>query len=147
MKSRRAPDRSLTPPLSQRASEPTCFASFIEKRANKKMALSLVDTNRAPEWGLILSHTREMLKAAEAADWEVVIRLERERGARLAQFFAAPPADHERTWVRSGIEEILDSDERVVALCQAGKATVSSKIVALRRQADADRAYRTAVAD
>ncbi|MEY6431903.1 flagellar protein FliT [Thioalkalicoccus limnaeus] len=107
--------------------------------------LSLVDTTRPVEWDGILADTRAMLEAAQAGDWERVMRLERERQPRIERFFAAEPGPHETTWVRRGIEEILVSDEAVLTLCQAGRSAASSKILDLRHKAAANRVYeRTA---
>jgi hypothetical protein len=107
--------------------------------------LSLVDKARPAEWDGILADTRAMLEAASSGDWDSAVRLERERQTRIARFFAARPAPHESAWVRRGIEEILESDARLLALCQAGKAEASSGILGLRRKAAANRVYaRTA---
>ena len=107
--------------------------------------LSLVNNARPGEWHGILAHTRDMLEAAKTGDWDLVIPLERERHARIERFFSSAPAPHEADWVRSGIAEILESDERVLALCHAGKSEASAGLVDLRRKAAANRAYeRTA---
>lgn len=109
--------------------------------------LSLVDKARPVEWDGILDDTRAMLEAARGGDWDSAVRLERERQARIARFFAARPAPHESAWVRRGIEEILASDACLLALCQAGKAEASGGILDLRRGAAASRVYaRTASA-
>jgi hypothetical protein len=107
--------------------------------------LSLVNNLRPGEWDGILAHTRDMLKAARAGDWDRVIPLERERHARIAQFFSSAPAPHEAAWVRSGIIEILESDEHLLMLCQTRRDDASSGIVDLHRKAAANQAYaRTA---
>lgn len=107
--------------------------------------LSLVNNIRPGEWDGILAHTRDMLKAANAGDWDLVIPLERERHARIERFFSSAPAPHEAAWVRSGIIEILASDERLLALCQTHKHNAAAGIVDLHRKATANRAYeRTA---
>jgi hypothetical protein len=49
--------------------------------------------------------------------------------------------------VRRGIEEILESDARLLALCQAGKAEASGGILDLHRKAAANRAYERAAAN
>jgi len=104
-------------------------------------ALSLVDDSRPREWDGILADTRNLLAAARAGDWDRATRLERERRARIESFFATAPAPHEVAWVRSGIEEILASDARLLKLCQEGKEKVSAEIVELRQKAAANRAY------
>jgi hypothetical protein len=109
--------------------------------------LSLVDKTRPGEWNGILADTRAMLDAARSGDWDSAVLLERERQARLAHFFAARPAPHESAWVRRGIEEILESDARLLALCQAGKAEASGGILELHRKAAANRAYERAAAN
>lgn len=107
--------------------------------------LSLVNNVRPGEWDGILAHTRNMLKAATAGDWDLVIPLERERHARIERFFSSTPAPHEAPWVRSGIIEILESDERLLVLCQTRKDDAVSGIADLHRKAVANRAYeRTA---
>ncbi len=108
--------------------------------------LSLVNNARPGEWDGILAHTRDLLKAAKDGDWDLAMLLERERHARIEHFFSNAPAPHETAWVRSGIVEILESDERLLALCQTGKAEASSGLVDLRRKAAANRAYETAAA-
>lgn len=109
--------------------------------------LTLVDKARPVEWDGILADTRAMLEAASSGDWGSAVRLERERNARIAQFFAARPAPHEAAWVRRGIEEILESDARLLAICQVGKAEASDGIHELHRSAAANRVYaRTASA-
>jgi hypothetical protein len=107
--------------------------------------LSLVNNVRPGEWDGILAHTRDMLNAANTGDWDRVIPLERERQARIERFFSSAPAPHEADWVRSGIVEILESDKRLLALCQTRKEEASTGIVDLHRKAAANRAYeRTA---
>lgn len=104
--------------------------------------LTLVDKARPAEWDGILADTRAMLEAASCGDWDGAVRLERGRQVRIARFFAQRPAPHESAWVRRGIEEILGSDARLLALCQAGRARASDGILDLRRGAAAERAYR-----
>jgi hypothetical protein len=108
--------------------------------------LSLVDNARSSEWEGILTDTRAMLDAATSGDWDSAMRLERERHARILRFFAVAPAPYESTWVRRGIQEILDSDARLLSLCQAGKAEAFGEIVDLRRKAAANRIYQRAAA-
>lgn len=109
--------------------------------------LSLVDKSRPVEWEGILADTRAMLEAAGSGDWDMAVRLERERRTRIARFFAERPAPHESGWVRRGIEEILESDARLLALSQETKAEAFGEIADLRRKAAANRVYeRTAAA-
>jgi hypothetical protein len=108
-------------------------------------ALSLVNNLRPGEWDGILAHTRDMLEAARAGDWDLVVPMERERHARIERFFSHAPAPHEAAWVRSGIIEILESDERLLVLCQKHKDDAAAGIVDLHHKAAANRAYeRTA---
>jgi hypothetical protein len=108
--------------------------------------LSLVNTVRPGEWDGILAHTRDMLEAAKTGDWERVIPLERERHARIARFFSRAPAPHETDWVRSGILEILESDEHLLVLCQAHKDDAATGMMELHRKTAANRAYEKTAA-
>lgn len=109
--------------------------------------LSLVDNARSTEWEGILADTRAMLEAATFGDWDNAVRIEHERRARIARFFTAAPAPHESAPVRRGIVEILESDARLLTLCQASKAEAFGEIADLRRKAAANRVYeRTAAA-
>jgi len=109
--------------------------------------LAVVDPSRPREWDDILEGTRELLAAAKAGDWDRATRLEGERRTRIERFFAAAPAPHEAAWVRSGIEEILASDARLLELCRQGKAQAGAEVVDLRHKAAANRAYtKTAAA-
>lgn len=108
-------------------------------------ALKLVDTARAGEWEEILANTRGMLAAATADDWDRVVALEAERRARIKGFFAAAVAPYESAWVRDGIQEILESDRKLLAMSQDRKQDRSRRVVELRRGSAANDAYsRTA---
>lgn len=109
-------------------------------------AFSVVNNARRSEWDDILAWTREMLSAATAGDWDRTTRLEQERRARILRFFETAPADYEAPWVRSGIQEILQSDDRLLELCQSEKAQASAEIIDLRHGAAARQAYRQTAA-
>ena len=104
-------------------------------------ALSLVDPRRTGEWGLILTHTREMLEAARCGDWERVTALETVRREGISRFFATAVARYEAQAVKRGIEEILATDRRVLALTRNQHALARGNIVQFRRRANAHSAY------
>jgi len=114
--------------------------------ANAMSVLSLVDMGRLQDWERILSHTREMRKAAVAEDWERVVLLEAERREEIARFFRAGVADYERVHVRQGIQEILESDRQLLAMSQQQKSQRSADILQLRRGVRGRTAYQATAA-
>jgi hypothetical protein len=113
---------------------------------NEMNMLSLVDMGRLQDWERILSHTREMREAATAADWDRVVVLEAERREEIARFFKAGIADYERVHVRQGIQEILESDRKLLELSQERRDERSAQILQLRRGARGRTAYRATAA-
>jgi hypothetical protein len=103
--------------------------------------LSVVNNLRCDAWNEILAQTRAMLAAGEAGDWDQVAVLERERQKAITRFFRDDSAPHEAVWLQQGIEQLLGLDDRLLALCQAGRAEASAAVVELRRKAVAKRSY------
>jgi hypothetical protein len=106
--------------------------------------LCLVDPSRLEAWDGILSHTRAMLEAGRAGDWDRVVALEAIRRDEIARFFAGGIADYEVVHVRQGIQEILESDRKLLDISQREKTQCSAQIVQLRRRAAVQRTYGAA---
>jgi hypothetical protein len=106
--------------------------------------LTLVDKTRLQDWDDILAHTREMLEAGTAGEWDRVVAVEAVRRDQIARFFAGGIADYEAAHVRQGIQEILESDRQLLALSQRQKDQRSVEIVQLRRRAAVQRTYGVA---
>ena len=109
-------------------------------------ALSLVKPERINDWRVIVQHTRDMLHAANAGDWDRVTTLESQRREDIARFFAIAVAPYEAQQVRDGIREILESDAKLLALTRGQCAQTTGNIVQMRQRANAHKAYEATAA-
>lgn len=91
--------------------------------------------------------TREMLAAAQAADWEGLVNMEIARRASLDQLTAAT-IDFEQPALRQEkdacIREILDMDAQIRALTDAWMGEMRQMLTTVQSQRKIEQAYNAA---
>ncbi len=91
----------------------------------------------------LLHLSRSMLALAESGDWEELALLEAERRAAVQTHFASlAPRQQTAGQVRAAIQEIINLNRQIEALCAAARAATMAQLKDLRRGARGVDAYR-----
>lgn len=86
-----------------------------------------------------------MLRLAETADWESVIRLTQDRESMLADLFASPSESPEH--LAACIERIQDMDRRLQDYAKAQRRNLGDKLSSLKKGRRVHAAYAQAASD
>lgn len=91
----------------------------------------------------LLHLSRSMLALAERGDWAELARLEAERRDAVQAHFATLAPRHQAAGrVRGAIQEIIDLNRQIEALCAVARAATMAQLKDLRRGARGTGAYR-----
>ncbi len=97
-----------------------------------------MQSERQHQWQNILQMTEQLQQLSASENWSAMIKLESCRKQKLDSFFATPVSETEAAAVAMGIQQILESDQRLVqagrkqqkeATCAVQKLCVSKKAV------------------
>ncbi len=94
------------------------------------------------QWPRIIELTERMLRTAETAAWDELVQLEEERRALIYTDLPVLPADPQgQEAVKCAVQQILDTDRKVIDLCEIGQRELAEKIRSFQIGQRAQRAY------
>ena len=89
----------------------------------------------------LVEHNKQMLKDAEAGDWEKVTENEFIRQQLINAFYSVPSAVHETETVTSAIQEIILINENLTQLACKARDNVKKDLAGLGKGKTAINAY------
>ena len=89
----------------------------------------------------IVNMTESMLMSAKNKNWEDLVGAEAERQKHFDQFFSFPASPDEASWIKQGIERILDVDKQIIQIGEKNKQAILDQRNHLSKGRDATRAY------
>ncbi len=81
----------------------------------------------------ILRLTDDMLACAEHGEWGHLVDLERVRRKKIGVVFSVKRDASSSERVADGIQQLLERDRRIMALCRAGRSEISNNLRQFRR--------------
>ena len=101
-----------------------------------------MDGDRAQQARHLLALTREMLELARAKDWPALAMREAERQQTARELFASPVPPEAATAVADCIRELLNIDQELIVLTEAGREEAAQAMNDVRTGQKARDAYR-----
>ncbi len=93
-------------------------------------------------WSEVLRMTDAMLSCAESGAWDELSELERQRRSKLETFFSRPVDPAEAELVREYITELLELDQRIIAMGESAQQALLGEASQITRGRRAETAYR-----